>query len=79
MSNATTYAYTVLLLYPNEDPPQTYLSHVFSVDPAAAVKAARMNATNDNDGLIAPADFDVLLVITSFKDNIMPEEFRYEE
>ena len=28
-----TYAYTVLLLYPNEDPPQSYLSHVFSENP----------------------------------------------
>ena len=69
-------AYSVLLLYPCEDPPQTYLSHVFSVDPAAAVKAARMDATNDNDGLIAPADFDVLLVITSFKNDLTPESDR---
>ena len=71
-----TYAYTVLLLYPYEDPPQTYLAHVFSESPSAAVRDAREEAAAKNDGWIRPEDFDVLLTINSLRDDMTPEEFR---
>lgn len=54
--------YTVLLLYPEDHTPETFLDHVYACSPNAAVARATVNAAVANEGLISAQEFTPLAV-----------------
>lgn len=67
--------FSVLLLYPMErqvdDTTATYFQHVKVLDVKDAVRAARAMAVTANDGEYPAGDFEPLLVIAGFHDDLI--------
>jgi hypothetical protein len=60
------FDYTVIMAYPVQDvnaKVETYATYVTASSREAAAEAGQYYASIDNDGSIAPDDFDVLYVI----------------